>query len=214
VVLLNPAIEANEVFQLKELVAETCFVRSQARLMHVISSDADAATNEAFGLGQWVGVNLSWRQATLTREFDGREMQIREADLDTVTVGNFKPFQTGQLDKSDSTENRWRYRSCIGQEAVCIDPTHRAQHIPVEHNEPLAFIHTDATFIADHNDVFNDNVSAYLAAIIAEARYKTSLRHGLAHDHGLPQQCRGNEFDFGACFAIYQERFDSIPTQP
>ena len=47
---------------------------------------------------------------------------------------------------------------------------------PCSSNEPLAFIHTDANFIADHNDVFNDNVAAYLAAIMAEARYKLLRR--------------------------------------
>ena len=117
VVLLNPAIEANEVFQLKELVAETCFVASQPRLMHVISSDADVATNKAFRIGQWLGVNLSWRQATLTRGFNGTEVQFQESDLDTITVGNFTPFQTGQLDRSNSTDSGWDYRSCVGDEA-------------------------------------------------------------------------------------------------
>ena len=101
VVLLNPAIEANEVFQLKELVAETCFVASQPRLMHVISSDADLATNKAFRIGQWLGVNLSWRQTELTRGFNGTEVQFQKSELDTITVGNFPPFQTGQLKRSE-----------------------------------------------------------------------------------------------------------------
>ncbi len=208
VVLLNPAIEANEMFQLKELVAETCFVPSQPRLMHVISSDADLATNKAFGLGQWLGVNLSWRQATLITEFDHREMQFKESDLDTITVGNFKPFQTGQLERSDSVGSRWRYSSCIGQEAECLAPAQRAQHIPVKHNEPLAFIHTDKSFIADHNDVFNDHVSAYLASIVAENRYKRILHDSSVVDRRLPEVCRRDEFK--DCFAYYQERFASV----
>jgi hypothetical protein len=217
VVLLNPAIEANEVLQLKELVAETCFVLTQPRLMHVISSDADRATNTVFGLGQWFGVNLTWRQARLDREFDGRQVHFEESDLDTITVGNFIPFQTGQLERSDNAETEWHYRSCIGQEAACIDEAYRDRHIPVEHNEPLAFIHTDENFIADHNDVFNDNVSGYLAAIIAEARYKTALRHGLAQDERLPPDCRVDDseedFPFGACFALYQELFENISSE-
>ena len=212
VVLLNPAIEANEVLQLKELVAETCFTPGQDRLMHVISSDADQATNKAFGLGQWLGVNLTWRQATLTRELEGRDVEFQESDLDTITVGNFKPFQTGQLDHSDSADSRWHYRSCIGEDAACIDPADRAQHIPVKHNEPLAFIHTDATFIADHNDVFNDNVSAYLAAIIAEARYKRALNDPSVVDERLPPACRTEAF--GPCFAFYQGEFERVPSPP
>jgi hypothetical protein len=191
VVLLNPAIEANEVFQLKELVAETCFVDSQPRLMHVISSDADEATNEVFSIGQWLGVSLTWKQATLAREFGNRTVQLAESDLDTITVGNFTPFQTGQLDHSNSSDGGWVYRSCREPEVACVDPTDKAQHIPVEHNEPLAFIQTDQNFIAGHNDVFNDNVSAYLAAIVAENRYKL-IPHGSSVvdlDPRLPPKC-------------------------
>ena len=208
VVLLNPAIEANEVFQLKELVAETCFVASQPRLMHVISSDADEATNEVFSIGQWLGVTLTWKQATLDREFGDRPVQFEEADLDTITVGNFTPFQTGQLDHSNSSEAGWDYRSCVGPEAACIDPADKAQHIPVEHNEPLAFIQTDENFIADHNDVFNANVSAYLAAIVAENRYKGILDDNSVRDPRLPPECRHDEFN--DCFEYYQERFKSV----
>jgi pimeloyl-ACP methyl ester carboxylesterase len=208
VVLLNPAIEANEVFQLKEFVAETCFVPTQPRLLHVISSDADKATNKAFRLGQWLGVSLTWRQATLPRQFDGRAVQFDESDLDTFTVGNFLPFQTGQLDHSNATDSRWQYTSCIGEEPACIDPAQRAQHIPVEHNEPLAFIQTDETFIADHNDVFNDNVSAYLAAVIAENRYKRIRDDSSVVDLRLPEECRSDAF--GPCFDLYQKWFESV----
>ena len=208
VVLLNPAIEANEAFQLKELVAETCFVPTQARLLHVISSDADLATNKAFGLGQLVGVNLTWQQARLMRQFDGRKVQFEESDLDMTTVGNFIPFQTGQLDHSDSTDSRWDYRSCIGQEVACIDRGQRGQHIPVQHNEPLAFIQTDESFIADHNDVFNDNVSAYLAAVVAEARYKRILDDSAVEDARLPAECQSD--NFGTCFDLYQKQFESV----
>ncbi len=190
VVLLNPAIEANEVFQLKELVAETCFVASQPRLMHVISSDADLATNKAFRIGQWLGVNLSWRQAPLTRGFNGTAVQFQESELDTITVGNFTPFQTGQLDWVNSTESGWRYRSCVGDKLECIDAADVAQHIPARPNEPLAFIQTDETFIADHNDVFNDYVSAYLAAIVAENRHKQMLADNLCRTDACPWNAR------------------------
>jgi hypothetical protein len=216
VVLVNPAIEANEVLQLKELVAETCFVPTQDRLMHVISSDADQATSMAFGIGQTLGVNLTWQQTDLSREYAGKEMSVAETELDTITVGNFIPFQTGQLDRADSADVRWRYRSCVGDELDCIDPAHRDGHIPARHNEPLAFIHTDESFIADHNDVFNDNVSAYLAAIMAEARFKRTLDDPSVQDPRLPEPCRGDEageFDFGACFATYLEKFEAPAMQ-
>jgi hypothetical protein len=98
--------------------------------------------------------------------------------------------------------------SCIGQEAACIDRGQRSQHIPVEHNEPLAFIQTDESFIADHNDVFNDNVSAYLAAVVAEARYKRILDDRAVEDARLPAACQSD--NFGACFDLYQKQFESV----
>ena len=125
-------------------------------------------------------------------------------------MGNFKPFQTGQLDRSDSDLSGWTYRSCVAERFDCLNEADRKQHIPVRHNEPLAFIHTDADFIADHNDVFNDNVAAYLAAIMAEARYKLTLERGV-EDPRLPAECRSE--DFGPCFATYQARFKELREQ-
>ncbi|MDH3772452.1 MAG: alpha/beta hydrolase, partial [Nitrospirota bacterium] len=141
VVLLNPAIEANEAFQLKELVAETCFVDTQDRLMHVISSDADEATNVSFGMGQRLGVNLTWKQTELTREFDDKKVRLHESALDTTTVGDFMPFQTGQLNAGDTG---WVYSSCVGEgtDDACIGAD-GVPHIPAKRNEPLAFIQTD-----------------------------------------------------------------------
>ena len=51
VVLLNPAIEANQVLQLKELVAERCYANDQPKLLHVISTSADYTTHNLFPLG-------------------------------------------------------------------------------------------------------------------------------------------------------------------
>ena len=87
-----------------------------------------------------------------------------------------------------------------------------AQHIPAKHNEPLAFIQTDETFIADHNDVFNDNVSAYLAAIVAENRYKQILDDNSVADPRLPLECQSD--DFGPCFQHYQSEFKNVNGQP
>jgi hypothetical protein len=182
--------------------------------LHVISSDADAATNKAFRIGQLLGVNLTWKQRELYREFHGNQLRFREADLDTITVGNFKPFQTGQLDRSASDPEGWDYTSCVGNEPKCLDEADRQQHIPVRRNEPLAFIQTDGAFIADHNDVFNYNVAAYLAAIVAEARYKLltkakeNPRQLEMDDARLPKDCRKS--DFGSCFDYFQRQFKEL----
>ena len=208
VVLLNPAVEANEALPLKELVTENCFVDRQVRLMHVISSDADKATNKAFRAGQFIGVNLTWKQADLQRTYEGKNVVLPETELDTITVGNFKPFQTGQLSRASAGPDQWKYTTCVGEDASCLnDEADRAQHIPARSHEPLAFIHTDGEFIKDHNDVFNNNVSAYLAAVMGEARYKLSLRRD-TEDPCLPTQCRSDKF--GPCFDFYQKVFHQL----
>ena len=83
---------------------------------------------------------------------DQSEVRFDESDLDTITVGNFRSFQTGQLNRSGSTDGQWEYSSCVGDEMDCVEAEDVAQHIPAQHNEPLAFIQTDESFIADHND--------------------------------------------------------------
>jgi hypothetical protein len=216
VVLLNPAIEANEALQLKELSSHMCFASTQQRLLHVISSDADEATNKAFRIGQGLGVSLTWREAQLERRFGSKSMQLDESDLDTITVGNFIPFQTGQLRATKQQGDRtpkveWSYDSCV-QSTRCLsrNADHEEGHIPVAPYEPLAFIHTDSEFIADHNDVFNDNVAAYLAAIMAEARDRRSrnLKPSPKPAGSNPPPCMPKgSFDFGSCFSHYLSVF-------
>jgi pimeloyl-ACP methyl ester carboxylesterase len=234
VVLLNPAIEANQAFQLKQVVSQQCFGPNQVRLMHVISSDADRATNKAFRTGQTLDM-VSWKETDLDWQADGRNLRFAEFELDTITVGNFTPFQTGQLCDASlplpdrrpecrldgrpqscletSSDRRWEYISYVGDEK-CVPESDRPQHIPVASNEPLAFIQTDDAFIADHNDVFNNNVIAYLAAIVAEARFKRARAvSGSAHDEHFRPGCitAEQEFEFGPCFEAFQGVFPDEP---
>ena len=227
--LINPAIEANEIFQLKELVSKTCFRLEQDRLMHIISSDADRATSVAFKVGQWLGTRLRWNQEGLKRKERGREIEIHEKDLDTITVGNFFPFQTGYLKASSnndykgpsnciikSLDGTWDYISYVGHDECVYGEDEDDLHISVSPNEPIAFIKTDGNFIESHNDVFNNQVAAYLAAITAEARYKRILQHEgpYLNPERLPQ-CKPqqrNAFDFGRCFHAYLGEF--VKTNP
>ncbi|MCB1815982.1 MAG: hypothetical protein KDK04_30300, partial [Candidatus Competibacteraceae bacterium] len=217
VVLLNPAIEANEALQLKENAARMCFAPTQNRLLHVISSDADKATNKSFRMGQWLGVSLRWREAELQRRFGEHTVLLDETDLDTTTVGNYMPFRTGYLRQDDKDPTGWAYQNCVGAalgDEDCIDePDQRNNHIPAATNEPLAFIQTDGEFIADHNDVFNAKVAGYLMAIIAEQRYKRRLAgDGDIRAEEIPAECvrENGNFNFGGCFDNYWQRFDKL----
>jgi len=86
---IQPAVEANEIFQLKELVKQhPCYDNNQSKSLHVISSDADRSTKAAFTIGQWLGLSLRRKETTLECEYatgKGNAVQkfkIREKLLD------------------------------------------------------------------------------------------------------------------------------------
>lgn len=202
VVLVNPAIEANEIIQFKEIISNNDFHNYQSKLMHIISSNADWANRNLFYWGQLIGTGITWNQEDITRNIRGQKFEFGELDLDTTTVGNFSPFQTGYLAASENNPARkkdllddpyyggpkecvirarddsWDYISYTGSMSPgdrdhCIFPIEDAKdHIPVGPNEPLSVIRTDAAFSRDHNDVFNVNIAAYLAAILTEGQHK------------------------------------------
>lgn len=168
VVLLNPAIEANQTLQLREMATRYRYPDDQIKMMHVISTDGDTATSIAFPAGQWLGVNLSSRQTDLNRTYGGKPVTLREEELDTTTVGNFIPFRTARLEADDDAGS-WTFEQC--RKGNCgLSDEQKNTLIPTAENNPLVFISTDERFMKDHNDVFNCNVAAYLAAIVLDAQ--------------------------------------------
>lgn len=226
VVLLNPAEEANEAFQLKEVVARKCYPPDQVRLMHVITSDADSATGWIFPIGQWFGM-LRWQEAQLDRS---DHFAVHEAAIDRTAIGHFLPFQTGQLCSRGSErpeceqvgrpddcyrvspDGNRTYISYAGRED-CVDAGN-THHIPVGEHEPLAFIQTDKEFIGDHNDVFTDQVAAYLAAILVEARHKRGETSASMRDDPILPVCADEPENFGKCLHAYEAAFTRIELDP
>jgi hypothetical protein len=80
----------------------------------------------------------------------------------------------------------------------------KPRHIPAWRHEPLVFIHTDKEFIDNHNDIFNNHVAAYLAAIVAEARF---LRDRDEKDIDPVCKREDGSFNFGACLLDFLNRF-------
>lgn len=169
VVLLNPAIEANQALQLKELVSSFRFPDSQDILMHVLSSEGDLATRWAFPAGQWLR-NLTWDEASISRTYSYSREQARtvthpEGLLTVTTIGNYAPFRSGWVGSSSDEFFR------------CWDSTQRANcrsgdseaRIPMGANEPIQLLLTDQGFMASHNDVFNCKVKSYVLAIAQES---------------------------------------------
>ena len=118
VVLLNPAIEANKVFSCRERRLD--MFCSQSGLGSWTSSVRTPMTRRMMRSAWPSGlrspslrVKPRWSDKSMTGE-----VQIQESDLDTIAVGNFIPFNTGQL-------NRLGYQSCIGPGAVCFEVADR-----------------------------------------------------------------------------------------
>lgn len=104
VILLNPAIEANQMQQLKSLTANYQFKNDQSKLMHILTTRGDAATRFWFPIAQRLS-NPTNRYATVdtglslssnSQEGAAVSNSLNERALYTTTVGNFPPFWTAQ----------------------------------------------------------------------------------------------------------------------
>ena len=120
VILLNPAIEANQALLLKEhSMSIGAMAKKVPSIMYVVSSQADIPTNYLFPLGQFFGVNVRTNQVDIKRRYLGRDYVIREQDLDTQTVGNYGMFTTGVMNDREFQK--------IEAEAVDVVKAERAE---------------------------------------------------------------------------------------
>lgn len=78
--IINPAIEANQILQLKEA--------DQLKLLNAVSSKGDVATHRTFLLGQALGV-LAWKHEDLERNYFGTDYTLSEYKLDINTAELF-----------------------------------------------------------------------------------------------------------------------------
>ncbi len=164
--------------------------------------------------------DLAARRARRRRR-QGRSKIIFDADLrlyvEDALLRGWSPEQiAGRMRHQDRRfhachETIYRYMdyiSYVGPEHCIHPPKHAEGHIPARAYEPLAFIKTDAAFIRGHNDVFNDNVAAYLAAIATEGQFKQAAATGDAASLALPNACPASgRFQFGTCFQAYHRDY-------
>lgn len=212
VIMLNPAIEADQGLLLKENSLKVGVSGAQAQpLLYVISSENDSATHWFFPPGQWLGVNLSWSQVDLQRRYRGMPFVLREEALDTTALGNYSLFHTARIRDiepaqataaaktlEDTKFGDWQLTSYCTPDGNNGGP--QVQRMPCYSNEPVNFIYTSKSFISSHNDIFGDQVIAFLATAVGKAIYeRTQGRDYL-------KACRGeNGFQFAACFDYHYE---------
>ena len=177
VLVLNPAIEANQALPFVEAALQRPYARDQLPLFISISSDADAATHYAFPAGQTIGLAM-WRQADLQRSYyhDRRApeqpLPLRERHLDATTAGNFAPFLTHRLHADgEGAALRFTLDTCeaagercrpMGWTTLSGQPTIG----PLPAHYPLYFIKTDKSVMTDHNDIFNQKVRSFVFTVI------------------------------------------------
>lgn len=226
VVLLNPAVEAELGLLLKENSMKVGALKKPVpSLAYVISSRADLPTKLAFPVGQFLGVDLTWDQTVLYRNYFGHPYYIQETSLDHNTIGNYDAFLTGYMSDDIAEESTALHRANAslargiadspgeigkasadtlgdwGFESFCSDDLAKAttQRLPCFANEPVDFISVPKTFIKDHNDVFNDSVKSLLSAAVVKSLSEKN-------DNVPPDYCAdGGKFSLGICFAYYYE---------
>ncbi len=208
-VLLNPAIEANKVIQLREAASRCQFGADQPNLMHVLSSDGDNATRVYFPLGQATNLSKTLTPKKLPRNISGKDVVLNEGDLYVSTIGNSDQLRTGYL-FFDDDQAKWQYHRCRDNPKECGIQDQR-NHIPVGSNDPLVFLKTDRKFIKNHNDVFGCYVQSYITAIIFETQ---SVDKGLSNQGKLDlfenrnQGCDNDDFSFQRCFSNQLSDYD------
>ncbi len=185
VLVINPAIEANQALNLVEAAIQRDFRPEQNPLFVSLSTDADGATHYAFPAGQTIGLLATWRQAELQRGYYRdrsdleKEIPLSEKHLDATTVGNFAPFLTHRLSAVETNgQVSFEFETCDDEPKGC-EPKgwtslkgHPTVH-PLPANYPLYFIKTDESLMTGHNDIFNPRVNAFLVTVIDDVVSRT-----------------------------------------
>ena len=175
--VLNPAIEANQVLSMVEAALNNPTTSAATPLFVSISSDADSATHYAFPVGQTIGLFFTWRQKDLMRSYyfdrlSKEKLTLREEHLDATTVGNFAPYLTHRLTADISGEKPVIHiQPCenVPEECVPKGLTSLGGHPtigPLSANYPLYFIKTDENVMSGHNDIFNPVIHTFMFVII------------------------------------------------
>jgi hypothetical protein len=233
IILFNPAVEANELLQIKTLVSqEHCYARKQEKLLHILTSSKDTATKIPFKVGQEWGVSLTKSELDINRTIfdinmaEYKTIKLEEEDLDTITIGHYKPFRTGKqrTDFNSTKENNDTYVPCYGNyRKECLGKDYNISlHYPVSPFEPISNIYVGEDVIANHTDIFNENTIAYMSAAVLENQYKrykfkisdamdSNLKdeyYNACYTHINKEGKRKEKFNFSKCAKKFYELYE------
>ncbi|MES9991631.1 MAG: hypothetical protein ABW098_06720 [Candidatus Thiodiazotropha sp.] len=196
VIVLNPAIEANQSLSMVEAALQNGPTAPRNPLFYSISTDADRATHYAFPIGQTLGLFFSWRQTDLERanyydRITNEKLMLREEHLDSTTIGNFAPYLTHRLSMDDSGGiPNARLHSCEEDADACVPKglTTLEGHPalgPLPAHYPLQFIKTDKSIMEDHNDIFNPRILTFIYTLIDDIVRYTVREDPKYEDDGI-----------------------------
>lgn len=183
VLVLNPAVEANQALPIVEAALQQPYKPNQLPLFISLSSDADWPTHYAFPAGQTLGL-ATWKQTDLQRAYyhdrqaPGEPLPLRERHLDATTVGNFAPFLTHRLHgQGQGDALSFSLTPCADTAEGCrpmgwTTLTGQPTIGPLPANYPLYFIKTDTSVMTGHNDIFNPEVRSFVFTVIDDVVHR------------------------------------------
>lgn len=221
VIVLNPAIEANQTLSMVEAAVENKIPAPRNPLFYSISTDADGATHYLFPIGQTVGLLFTWHQEDLQRSYyhdrvTNEPLPLREEHLDATTTGNFAPYLTYRL-TMDFTGGLPDpvLQACEEVPDACLPKglTRLKGHPaigPLPSNYPLQFIKTDETVMGGHNDIFNPKILTLIYTLIDDVvRYTISDKPDYKDDGIAAGNILSKPNDFKRRFRQFYPKIES-----
>lgn len=181
VVLVNPAFEAMRYATLYDLSQEYCrrYFPTQLPRLAILTSENDLATKYAFPAGR-IFSTLSETHNTLTRnictESGQSKLIIDESVADRQAVGHFVPYLSHRLVSSSSQPRRaaasdfrelkrlWATQSFSNR--ISFEGSELIHLGNTQPLNPYLNIQVDKALIADHNDIWGDQVLNFVRDLI------------------------------------------------
>ena len=181
VVLVNPAFEALRYAPLYDLSQERCRgFRDQLPLLAILTSENDLATKYAFPTGRAFSTLFEAHNTLIRNTCSelGKEVEqlIDEGTADRQTVGHFVPYLSHRLNPASSQPRRASTSDFRQLKALWSEQSFGGK-IPFEGSElvhlgktqplnPYLNIQVEKTLIADHNDIWGDQVLNFVRDLI------------------------------------------------
>ena len=183
VLLMNPAFEAMRYSTLYDIAQQGCrpyTTPKQLPRLLILTSEKDDATGMTFPLGRFFSTVLETHQQLPRHECTATDQQtptlLDEFAADKTAVGHFKPFQTHLLkpraQPSDSNQmqqllnlqDQWgsqTYKGTMQFSQVQLEHLGRTKPL-----NPYLNIYVDEKIIADHNDVWGDQLLSFIQELV------------------------------------------------